>query len=487
MKDLKGSAIRGGLARLCALCTSLVVRVVSLLVLARILSPSDFGIVGMVMAFTGVLVTFRDFGLSSAAVQRDKVTEQQISTLFWINLTIGALLGLAGAAVAPAVADFYGRPELLLVTMCLAFAFFINSAGVQHSALLQRQMRFTALSLIDVFSLIFGNVVAIAAAEAGYGYWSLVALAVATPLAATSGYWFVSAWVPGLPSCRAGIRPMMHFGSILTLNGLVAYVAYNAEKIMLGRAWGPQAIGVYGRAHQLLNLPTDSLNTAIGEVAFSALSRVQNDPVRLKSYFLKGFALVLGLTLPITIMSALFADDLVLVLLGPQWKASVEIVRLLAPTVAIRAIINPLGWLLYSLGLVGRSLRIALVFAPVMIIGYYIGLPYGPDGIAIAYSITMGLWVIPHIFWCVFRTPISAGEIWHTVIRTLGPGILGGALAYGVHTLCGDAYPPLLRLVLESATLFIGYFGALWFSAGQRSLYIGLFRGMRTASVAAGR
>lgn len=199
MKDLKGSAIRGGLARLCALCTSLVVRVVSLLVLARILSPSDFGIVGMVMAFTGVLVTFRDFGLSSAAVQRDKVTEQQISTLFWINLTIGALLGLAGAAVAPAVADFYGRPELLLVTMCLAFAFFINSAGVQHSALLQRQMRFTALSLIDVFSLIFGNVVAIAAAEAGYGYWSLVALAVATPLAATSGYWFVSAWVPGLP------------------------------------------------------------------------------------------------------------------------------------------------------------------------------------------------------------------------------------------------------------------------------------------------
>ena len=487
MNDLKGSTIRGGLARLCALCTSLLVRIVSLLVLARILSPSDYGIVGMAMAFTGVLITFRDFGLSSAAIQSDTVTDKQISTLFWVNLSIGALLGLAGAAVAPAVADFYGRPELFPVTVCLALAFFINSAGVQHSALLQRQMRFTALSLIDISALIFGNAVAIAAAEAGYGYWSLVALAVATPLAATSGFWWVSAWIPGPPCRRAGIRPMMRFGSTLTLNGLVAFIAYNAEKIMLGRAWGPHAIGVYGRAHQLLNLPTDSLNSAIGEVAFSALSRLQNEPLRLKNYFLKGFSLVLGLTLPITIMCALFADDLVLVLLGPQWKDSVEIVRLLAPTVVIRAIINPLGWLLYSIGLVGRSLRIALVFAPVMITGYYIGLPYGADGIAIAYSVVMGLWVIPHVFWCVHGTPISAGEIWHTVIRTLAPGILGGALAYGLRLLCGDAFSPALRLILESMTLFLGYFGLLWFAAGQRSLYIDLFRGLRTASVGTGR
>ena len=461
-------------------------RVVSPWVLARILSPDDFGIVAMVMAFTGVLITFRDFGLSSAAIQRDAVTDEQISTLFWVNLSIGALLGAVGVAVAPAVADFYGRRELFPVTVCLAFAFFINSAGVQHSALLQRQMRFTALSLIDVIALIFGNAVAIAAAEAGYGYWSLVALAVATPLAATGGFWLVSAWVPRLPCRRAGIRPMMHFGSILTLNELVAYVAYNAEKIMLGRAWGPHAIGVYGRAHQLLNLPTDSLNSAIGEVAFSALSRLQNDPIRLRNYFLKGFSLVLGLTLPITIMCVLFADDLVLVLLGPQWKDSVEIIRLLAPSVVIRAIINPLGWLLYSIGLVGRSLRIALVFAPVMITGYYIGLPYGPNGIAIAYSIVMGLWVIPHIFWCVHGTPISAGEIWQTLMRVLAPGILGGTLAYGLRLLCGESFSPMPRLFLECMTLFLVYFGVLVFAVGQRSLYIDLFRGLRAASVGTG-
>lgn len=483
MKDLKRITLRGGLARICALCTSLLVRAVSLLVLSRILRPSDFGLVGMVMALTGVLVLFRDFGLSAAAIQRANVTEDQLSTLFWVNIVIGALLGLAGVAVAPGIADFYGRPELFHVTLFLALAFFINSAGVQHSATLQRQMRFTALSVIDVSSLALGNAIAIVAAEAGYGYWALVAMAVATPLAATTGYWFVSGWVPRLPSRRTGVLPMMHFGSILTLNGLVTYVGYNAEKVMLGRAWGADAIGIYSRAQQLLFLPIDSLNTAIGEVAFSALSRLQDDPVRLKKYFLKGFSLVLGLTLPVAIMCALFADDVVYVLLGPRWKDAVEIVRLLAPTVAIRAIIHPTAWLLFSMGMVGRSLKIALVFTPIMVAGCFLGLPYGAIGIAIAYSTVMTIWSVPYIFWSVHGTAISAREIFLTVFRLLTPGVLAGGLAYALRLSCGDGLAPVVRLILENMTLFLAYFGMLWFDVAQRSLYIDLFRGLRPASV----
>jgi O-antigen/teichoic acid export membrane protein len=403
--------------------------------------------------------------------------------LFWINIFIGALLGLAGMAMAPVIADFYGHPELFQVTVFLALAFFINSAGVQHSATLQRQMRFAALSLIDVGSLTLGNAVAIVAAEAGYGYWALVAMAVATPLAATTGFWWVSGWVPGLPSRRAGVLSMMHFGSILTLNGLVTYVGYNAEKVMLGRAWGADAIGIYGRAQQLLFLPIDSLNSAIGEVAFSALSRLQDDPVRLRNYFLKGFSLVLGLTLPIAIMFALFADDVVNVLLGPRWKDAVEIVRLLAPTVAIRAIIHPMGWLLPSIGLVGRSLRIALVFTPIMITGCYIGLPYGAVGIAVAYSTVMTLWAVPNILWSLHGTAISAREILATVIRLLVPGVLAGGLAYGLRLSCGECFSPVFRLALEGMALFLVYFGVLWFDVAQRSLYIDLFRGLRPATV----
>jgi O-antigen/teichoic acid export membrane protein len=487
MRDLKRKMIRGGLARVCAQGANLLLRVGALMILARLLSPKDFGLVGMVTAFTGVLTWFRDFGLSSAAIQHSNITKEQISTLFWINILLGALLGLVAIAMAPAIAAFYGEPELFAVTLVLAVGFLFNAAGVQHSVLLQRQMRFTALAVISIISSIVSIAIAVIGAEAGYGYWAVVAMTVTQPLVATIGFWLTTRWVPGMARRRTGIRSMLHFGGTLTLNGLVAYVAFNAEKVMIGRFWGADAIGIYGRAYQLLLIPTENVNSAVGEVAFSALSRLRDDPIRLKSYFLKGLSLVLGMTLPVTIACALFADDVVFVLLGPTWKDTAEIVRLLAPTVAILAIINPLGWLIYSLGLVVRALKIALTFAPLMIAGCVMALPYGPKGVAFAYSTVMTIWVVPHVLWCVHGTAISPRDILLVVIRPLGSGILAGAVALGVRLICGDFFPPLPRLFLESGILLITFFGALLFVANQKKLYLDLFKGLKRPSSLAER
>jgi O-antigen/teichoic acid export membrane protein len=478
MQDLKEKAIRGGAARLAAQGASLLLRMGGLVVLARLLGPKDFGLVSMVTAFTGVLTWFRDFGLSAAAVQRTDITKDQHSTLFWINLLLGAILALATVAAAPGIAAFYHEPRLLGVTALLGTAFLFNAAGIQHSALLQRQMRFTALAAISVVSLMVGTAIAIGGAEAGYGYWALVAMSVASPLVASIGFWLATGWVPGMPRRHAGIRSMMHFGGTLTLNGIVAYVAYNADKVMIGRFLGVDAIGIYGRAYQLVSIPTDNLNSAVGEVAFSALSRLQNEPARLRSYFLKGFSFVIGLTLPITIASALFAGDIVLVVLGPKWEASTKIVRLLAPTIAVLAIINPMGWLIYSLGLVRRSLKIALVFAPTMILGCALGLRHGATGVAFAYSAVMALWVVPHVAWCVHGTAISLRDIAVAVTRPLASGIVAGAVGFAVQLMCGEFLPPLSRLVLESGALAVTYFALLVFVAGQKALYLDLLRGL---------
>jgi O-antigen/teichoic acid export membrane protein len=486
MHDLKGQTLRGGLARLGAVGANFLLRIGSLMALARLLSPKDFGLVGMVAAFTGVLTLLRDFGLSSAAVQRTTISEEQFSTLFWINILLGALLALITVAMAPAIAAFYGDPRLFGITAVLALGFLFNAAGTQHSALLQRQMRFTTMAVISVVSLMVGTAIAVEVAHAGYGYWALVWMSIASPLAGTLGFWLTTGWIPGMPQRRVGVRSLMLFGGTLTLNGLVAYVAYNAEKVFIGRFWGADAIGIYGRAYQLVNMPTDTLNGAVGEVAFSALSRLQDDPVRLRRYFLKGFSLVLGLTLPITFACALFADDLIYVLLGTVWKDTAAIVRLLAPTIAIFAIINPLGWLIYSLGLVARSLRIALVFAPIMIMGCVIGLPYGPKGVAFAYSAVMTLWLIPHILWCVHGTGISFRDILLAVSRPAASGVLAGGVAFGVRLMYGQFFSPLPRLVLESSVLFVTFFGVLLFVAGQKSLYLDLLRGLRSSSVAGG-
>ena len=480
MKDLKQRVIRGGFAKICSQGAGFVVRMGSLMILARLLDPKDFGLVGMVTAVIGVFNLFRDFGLSAAAVQRNTtVTREQASTLFWVNILVGAILGLLSFAIAPFAVLFYHETRLFGITAALASGFLFNAAGVQHSAMLEREMRFTTLSVIDIISLLTSVLVGIGMALHGYGYWALVATTTVAPLVYTVCVWLTTAWVPGRPHRRVGVRSMMRFGGTLTLNGLVMYIATNFEKVLLGRFWGAEAIGVYGRAYQLVNMPNDNLNSAASGVAFAALSRLQDDPPRFRSYFLKGYALVLSLTVPVTVACALFAKDMISVFLGPKWQSAVTVVSLLAPTTLAFATINPLGWLLMSLGLVGRGLRMALVFAPFMIAGYLIGLPYGPRGVAFAYSAMMTLSVIPMIAAAVRGTVISVRDVLLTVSRPLLSGIVTAGLVLGLQFWYSPYLLPLPRLVLGVALVLAGYLGMLLYVMGQKLFYLDILRGFR--------
>jgi O-antigen/teichoic acid export membrane protein len=484
MKDLKHKVIRGGVAKACAQGASLALRMGSLMVLARLLAPTDFGLVGMVLAFTGVLNLFRDFGLSTATVQRGHVTDDQISALFWINILVGVILGALLMGMAPYVASFYHEPRLVWVSIILAASFVFNAAGVQHTALLERQMRFTALATIDMIALVVSTAIGIGMAATGFGYWSLVAAAVALPLVTTLCLWLATGWTPGRPRSQDGVHSLLRFGGALTLGNVVVYLAYNLEKVLLGRFWGAGALGLYGRAYQLVNLPTDNLNSAFWGVAFSGLSRVRDNPERFKSYFLKGYSLLLGLTMPITIAAALFAPDLVPVVLGPKWNDVIVIFRLLTPTILIFALINPLAWLVFSLGMVGRNLRIVLVLAPLVIAGYAVGLPYGPKGVALGYSVMMTLWVVPHIAWCVHGTVISLRDILRVATRPMASGIVAAALAFGVQFFFGRSWPHLARLMLGMAILLFGYVGMLLCVMGQKAVYWDLLRGLKRRSSA---
>lgn len=485
MENLAERTIRGGAAKFAAQAANFSLRMGSLVILSRLLEPKDFGLVGMVTALIGVLNLFRDFGLSAATVQCLTVTEEQVSTLFWVNLAVGGILSVVAMAAAPAISAFYHEPRLIAVTAVLATAFLFNAAGVQHSARLQRQMRFTTSATIDFVALVVSVSVGIGMALEGFGYWSLVGMTLISPVVSTSGMWLATRWIPGMPHRNVGIRSMLRFGGTVTLNSLIVYFAYNLEKVLLGRYWGAEVLGVYGRAYQLISIPTENLNSAAGEVAFAALSRVQHDPIRFKSYFLKGYSLVLTLTLPITVVCALFADDLILVVLGPKWRDAVDVFRLLAPTILIFAMINPLSWLLFSLGLVGRSLKVALVLAPVVISGYLIGLPYGPKGVALAYSSIMALWVIPHIAWCVHGTVITLADIGRVLSRPLLAGLVAGAAAFALPFLYGHGWAPLLRLAVGGSVFVSVYLGLLLYAMGQRTFYLELLRGFRGSSVEA--
>ncbi len=392
------------------------------------------------------------------------------------------------ALSAPAVAIFYHEPRLFWVTAVLATGFLFNAAGVQHSALLQREMRFTAMAVINTIALMLSTVIAIGMAKFGYGYWSLVAMTIAYPLGVTIGLWMAASWVPGRPRRQIGLRSMMRFGGAITLNSVIVYTAYNFEKVLLGRYWGAGVVGIYGRAFQLVSIPTDNLNSAVGEVAFSALSRVQDQPQRMKSYFLKGYSLVLALTLPITIVFTVLAPDAISVFLGRKWIEAIPIFRLLAPTILIFAMLNPFVWLLFAMGKVGRSLKMALVIAPVVITGYLIGLPYGPKGVALGYSGAMALLVVPLIAWCVHGTPISFRDVLQTLSRPLISGIVAAVPLLALQIFYGELLSPLSRLAL-GATIFLTVYAAmLLYVMGQKEFYIlDLVRGLRGRAAAEDR
>ena len=229
---------------------------------------------------------------------------------------------------------------------------------------------------------------------------------------------------------------------------LVVYFGYNLDKVLLGRVWGANALGIYGRAYQIINIPTANLNAAIGSVAFSALSRLQLDPPRYRRYFLKSYSLVTSLTIRIAIFSALYANDIILVALGEKWTASAPF-RLLAPTVLVFGLINPMGWLLFSLrtsgtqsnfGIDHRTARPGSLFRRVAVWADRRGICLFNRSLDMAHSAFV---------WCVHGTPVTP-KISRRGRSSLIAGVAAGAFGWGAHPWITDFSLPIVRLVLAA-------------------------------------
>ena len=470
-EQLKGRSVRGGAVALAAQAIRFIVQTGSVVILARLLTPADYGLQGMVLATTGILALFGDIGLGAATIQRDVVTHEQLSAVFWINIAVGLGLTVLTAASAPLLVAFYHEPRLFWITIVSAPSFAITGAAAQHRALLQRTMRYVTIAKIDIFSLVISFVFGMVFAKMGYGYWALVAMAVAGPVVTAVGSWVSLPWLPSLPRRGQGVRSMLHFGGTITLNNLVVYVVYNVEKVLLGRSWGSEALGLYGRAYQLLNLPLQQLHTAMYAVAFPALSQIQGDIPRLRRSFLRGYPVLFSLILPIMLVSLVFADEIVQVLLGDKWLEVAAILRFLTPTIFVLAVVNPLGWILLATGRTTRSLNMALMIAPVVVVGILVGLPYGPKGVAFGYSVAMCLLLVPLVAWALHNTGITVHDCWDTTKRSLLAGLLAATAAWLLNVALLEAMSPVLRLTIG---LFVGssvYAGMLLLVMGQKDMY----------------
>jgi O-antigen/teichoic acid export membrane protein len=440
-KNLRKSSVRGASFMSFARIGGLVLRIGSTGVLARMISKEDFGLFGMTAVFSNFLAIFLDVGLSQATVQRPEINHRQISTLFWINVALSLAMTLVFALSAPLIAGFYEAPVLKIIIPILALSFLFGGLGLQHSALLTRNMRYPVLAGSEIFSSLAGVVTAIAMAAAGMGYWALVGMALSAALVKTIVVWVALRWTPGMPSRGTGIRGMLKFGGDVLGFNVVNYFSRQAGSMLIGRYCGASPLALYDRAYSLLLMPIGQINGPLAAVSVPALSRLQNEPERYGRYYLNAILLICALSIPVITGLTLFADQVVLLWLGREWLATAEIFRLLALAALIGGISNPAGWLLISLGQTKRYRTMGLVNSAIIVAAFIIGVFVGPKepgqlgslrGVAIAYSLAMVLNFIPYWAWSLKGTPVKLSSVLRTMMVPTVCCIPAALAAWGI-------------------------------------------------------
>jgi O-antigen/teichoic acid export membrane protein len=394
-------------------------------ILARLLTPQDYGLIGMVAVVTNFVSLLKEMGLTFPTVQSQEINLKQISTLFWVNLAVSLLLILVLFALSPAVAWFYGDPRLKAITAVSALGFMFSGLTAQHEALLRRQMRFFTLSAIGVGSMLAGYFVGIALALKGIGYWSLVFSQLT--LLGTSAVTTVLCcrWLPGLPTWDSKVRSMLSFGGHVTGYSVINYLSKNLDNVLIGKFWGAQSLGLFGRAGQLVTLPAEQIDEPLSTVAIPVLSRLENSSERYRRVYLRMLEMVMLITMPVVAVVIVSADRVVHLVLGSQWTGASRIVFFLGIAALFQPILNTAGWLFLSQGRAKDMAKWSMLNAPISVLSILCGLPWGAVGIAASYSITRVIVVNPLMYWYVGRSgPVRAKDFYAQlapfVVATIG-------------------------------------------------------------------
>jgi PST family polysaccharide transporter len=430
--NLKGRSLRGGLLTLSSQGTQFLFQSIATVLLARLLTPADFGLVAMVTAITGLGQAFADFGLSEATIQRQEISHAQVSTLFWINVGIGLALMLATAASAPVLAWFYREPRLKVITLVVSFTFLFGGLRVQHNALLKRQMRFLALAIRDIAAYAIAVPLAITMAWRGAGYWAIIALPLTLNFTQMALSWLLVRWIPGLPRRDANVGSMVSFGGKVAASYVIGNVNRSADSVLIGWHWGAHPLGLYSRAYNLLMLPVRQLSTPAGSVAVPAFSRLQNDPERFARYYLRMANLMMWITTPLFGFLFVAAQPVIILVLGHQWQEAAPVFRILVISALGQLLYESTIWLFVSRGESARLLKLLLVISPIIVGSFAIGLPFGIKGVALTGSVVLvGMfpWILKYAFHGTLLNLQRLGRAILCPIALSVAGILGAETA----------------------------------------------------------
>ena len=484
---LRRHAVRGAGVTVLSQGSILLIQVISTVVLARILAPRDFGLVAMVTTFSLLLANFGSNGFLVAVIQRENIDHFLASNLFWVNVGAGVLLTVSFAAAGPILARFFNEPLVARVAAGLSLTIFFTSVSVLHLALAQRAMRFSLVAANDIVSRAVMVASSIFLAWAGWGYWALVAGTVAQTLSTCMGAWLLCRWVPSLPRRVGGTASTVQFAMHVYGRFSVNYGARNTDNLLVGWRFNAQALGFYKKAYDLFALTGSQLVSSLTAVALSALSRLNRDSDQYRRYLLSALAVTAFVGMGVGADLTLVGKDVIRLLLGPRWEESGRIFTYFGPGIGIMLFYGTHSWIHLSIGRADRWFRWGIVEFVFTVLLFLVALPWGPVGVAVAWTASFWLLTIP-AFWYAGK-PIQFGvaPVLAAVWKYIAASLLAGCACAGIIRLHAPfvavpgAVGALARVVTISLLLVTLYLAAvILLHQGLGPLYMvwGLLREM---------
>lgn len=490
---LKQRSLQSGLITFAAQPFKLVVGIGATAVLARLITPADFGLLAMVSPLASFADSLSNFGLETATVQQPELNHEQANAVFWFSLKINTGVAAVMAVMGPVLAKFYGQPALTLMAPVIAIGFFSMCLSFQHQALMKRQMRFELLTAIELGAIAISTTVAVAAAWLGWGYWALVLQIVVMQIVQSSACWLSCGWQPSWRNERAnGIQPssqeydpqtqdlqssslqsMFSYGANLTGFRFITRVGMQLDRILVGYISGATALGFYDVAYRWAAFPFNQVYLSLFDVAVSSFSRAYSDPATYRRYCQWGMMAVFSLWLPALAFLGVEARDVLLLFLGSQWLAAVPIFQLLTIATFVGSAQRVTKWLYLSSGQMRRQLTWGLINTPLMIAALCLGAQWGAYGIAVAYTLGTCLLTYPSIVFCLQRSPLTVTDFLSAIWRPIAASILSAAGLF-----LGRSFLPTANLItngfvqlMVEAVCFAIVYCLLWFflPGGRRS------------------
>jgi O-antigen/teichoic acid export membrane protein len=366
--------------------SSQVLQIAFSIVLARLLGPSEFGTIGMLVVFIGFAQSLADCGLSSALIYSQKITERHCSTIFWLQLAVGASLSVLFFVCAPLIAEFYSTPILEPLTRLASCIFLIQASGNIHSTLFIKEFQFRTLAIITVAATILSGITAIGLALHGDGTWALAWQLLAYSGVTTGLLWIQSKWRPRFVFDGQAAEELGRYGVYLLGHGSLNYWLRNADNLLIGKFLSAYQLGIYSRAYQLMLLPLSNVAGVVGQAIFPALAQLQDDLPRFKHSYFRATCMIALVSFPLMTGMAVLADPLILVLFGDKWTEVIPVIRVLSCVGLFQSIVFPVAWIFTALGKTRAQFKLSIVLAPPFIIAIGIGLHYGILGVAYGYA-----------------------------------------------------------------------------------------------------